>query len=440
MPQSRLRNIRIFVVFLQCAEAQTSARFFLLYLAESVRMLRMKATTLIAAVCLLAPFCQAAVPAHFSDRARELLAEEVNIQPTEHPLHVVYFLGNDNQPVADYERRLSELMLYVQQFYAKEMARHGFPGRTFGLERLENGNVKLHVVRGTRSHREYDYATGYHQCLADLNEYRKANPGIISSEHILVIMPTFHDEQYNDLQPGGVPFYGLGRSCFALDYAHFDLSHLGQNTHEGRLLTKWLGGLAHELGHGLNLPHNEGTVSDMKAMGTPLMGAGNYTFGMTPTYITRNSARLLDRCQVFAPAGDKTEFYAECPTPEVKEASLTYTGSELKLTLRCNNTAYVNALVQAPPYAVNQDYEAVEFCSSPQTEADAEGFRTYSVTIPLSELTARQNTGTGEQGIDLLIVQPNGCRYRWRTTYDYSTLKPGDCIPMDAGKNFWRGY
>ncbi len=400
----------------------------------------MKTTTLIAAVSMLLPVVQAAVPAHFSDRAKEILADSVPVQPAEYPLNIVYFLGNDNEPVADYERRLSEIMHFVQQFYAKEMTRNGFPNRSFGMQMLENGNVKFHLVRGKRSHREYAYGTGHNACLEEIREYAAAHANSICSEHILVIMPTFHDAEYNDLQPGGVPFYGLGRNCFALDYAHFDLRHLGQNTHEGRLLTKWLGGLAHELGHGLNLPHNEGTVTDMAAMGTPLMGAGNYTLGMKPTYLTPNSARLLDCCQVFAPAGDKTEFYAPCPRPEVQQASLQYTGKELVLTVRCNNTTYVNALVQAPPYAVNQDYEAVAFCATPEGEADAAGFRTHRIAMPLSELTARQNTGKGEQGIDVLFAQPNGLRYRWRTTYNWETLKPGDFIPLDPQRDFWLGY
>ena len=108
----------------------------------------MNAMTYVAAALLMPPLSMAAVPAHFSDRAKELLSEEVQIVSTEHPLNVVYFLGNDNEPSADFERRISELMLYVQQYYAKEMTRLGFPGRTFGLQRLENGNVKLHVVRG----------------------------------------------------------------------------------------------------------------------------------------------------------------------------------------------------------------------------------------------------------------------------------------------------
>lgn len=401
-------------------------------------MERMKATTLIAAVSMLASLCSAAVPAHFSDRAKELLADEVAVVPTEHPLNVVYFLGNDNKPVADYERRLSELMLYVQQYYAREMTRNGFPGRTFGLERLENGNVKLHVVRGKRSHRDYAYGHGHGPCLEELREYAEANPGAFKSDHILVIMPTFYDEQNTDRNPGGVPFYGLGRFCFALDYAHFDLRHIGQNTHEGRLLTKWLGGLAHELGHGLNLPHNEGPVSEKAAMGTPLMGAGNYTFGMTPTYLTLNSARLLDRCQVFAPAGDKTPFYAECPAPKVVMSSLKWEGDALKLRVVCQNCTYVNALVQDPPYAVNQDYDALAFCAV--MESENAGLKTFTLTIPLAELASRANTGKAAQAVDLLLVQPNGNRYRWRTEFDWSQLKSGDSIPLTDPRHMWKGY
>lgn len=398
----------------------------------------MKATTFFAALGMLAPLCQAAIPAHFSERAKEILADEVAVVPAEHPLNIVYFLGNDNEPSVDYERRLSEIMLFVQQFYAKEMTRNGYAGRSFGMERLENGNVKLHVVRGKHSHREYVYGTGHGKCLEDIHEWAKANPGSLKSDHILVIMPTFQDEHNNDMSPGGVPFYGLGRNCFALDYANFDLRHLGQDTREGHLLTKWLGGLAHELGHGLNLPHNEGTVSEKAALGTPLMGAGNYTLGMKPTYLTLNSARLLDRCQVFAPAGDKTDFYVECPAPQVVMSSLKWEGDALKLVVVCKDVTYVNALVQDPGYFVNQDYDAVAFCAT--EESNNAGLKRFTLTMPLAELAARQNTGKGEQSIDILLTQPNGNRYRWRTIFDWSKLKQGDAIPMEDPKKMNLGY
>jgi hypothetical protein len=89
---------------------------------------------------------------------------------------------------------------------------------------------------------------------------------------------------------------------------------------------------------------------------------------------------------------------------------------------------------------VNQDYEAVAFCAKPQDAADAEGYRTYSFSMPVSELTERQNAGTGEQGIDVLLTQPNGVRYRWRSTYDSAALKPGDEIPLSKPETMWQGY
>lgn len=52
-------------------------------------------------------------------------------------------------------------------------------------------------------------------------------------------MPTITE----DTNPGGVPFYGLGKICFALDYKYFDLKYLGDP-----LLAKWLGGMAHDSG------------------------------------------------------------------------------------------------------------------------------------------------------------------------------------------------
>ena len=45
-----------------------------------------------------------------------------------------------------------------------------------------------------------------------------------------------------------------------------------------------------------------------------------------------------------------------------------------------------------------------------------------------------------EQGIDVLFTQPNGLRYRWRTTYDSASLKPGDEIPLSKPESMWQGY
>lgn len=54
----------------------------------------------------------------------DILKNRIPLKKTEHQLNIVYFLGSDTDPVPDYERRISELMLYLQQFYGKEMQRH----------------------------------------------------------------------------------------------------------------------------------------------------------------------------------------------------------------------------------------------------------------------------------------------------------------------------
>ncbi len=376
----------------------------------------------------------AGVPEHFSEEAKALLADAVPLVETENKLNVIYFLGTDAEVVPGYERRLSELLLYLQQFYAKEMERNGFGRRAFGLPMKENGEVEIVVVRGKKPSAEYGYDKGPQNTLNELAEYFAAHPEAKHSHHSFIIMPTFYNERYNDKNPGGVPFYGYGVNCFALDYADFDIKHLGKDTTEGRLLTKWYGGFAHELGHGLNLPHNNAPASMNEMYGEPLMCAGNYTFGLKPTFLTPASCAVLDRSETFAVAGDKTEFYsAGMPVPEVTEAKLRYEDGALKLNFMCRGAfTNINVYVQDPPYQVNKDYDAVAFCAT-VGEDRGDGFRPVSVTIPRKELNElRSDT----QRLDLYFIAINGNRARWNMEFKWSDAEKGNVsIPQNLSPN-----
>ncbi len=379
-----------------------------------------------------------AVPEHFQPRAKELLADAIELEPNEHQLNVIYFVGNDREPIADYERRISELLLYLQQYYGKEMARNGQGNRSFGLSLKDNGDVLIHLVRGSKPHTDYAYGTGHNPCLEEVNAYLDAVPGRRTGQHIFVIMPTHYDEQYNDLNPGGVPFYGLGTNCFALDYVHFDIQHLGQNTQKGHLLTKWYGGFAHELGHGLNLPHNKGTASDNAAMGTALMGAGNYTFGFRPTYLTAASSRILAHSETFAPKGTTTKFYTQITPPTVVETSCKRVGDSLELHIVTSpEVVSTVAYLQDPPYQVNRDYDAVPFACT--MSKIATGQTSASVSIPLAELSELKNSKGGEMGLDVLMQTFEGSRFRWRITFDLNKLPADGSIDMGTPV-LWRGY
>lgn len=348
----------------------------------------------------------------------DVLKDRIALKKTAQQLNVVYFLGSDTEPVPDYERRLSELLLYLQQFYGREMQRHGYGARSFGLDIKSPGRVNIieYKAKNPAAHYPYENGGGW-KAAQELEEFFKANPDRKKSQHTLVIMPTWNDEKNGPDNPGGVPFYGMGRNCFALDYPAFDIKHLGQKTREGQLLTKWYGGLAHELGHGLNLPHNHQTASDGKKYGTALMGAGNYTFGTSPTFLTPASCALLDACEVFSVTLAQ-KFYEGRPEVEIKDTAISFKGDQILISGSYKSPQTVKALnvyVQDPPYAVNQDYDAVSFSQRLGKKSGK-----FSMKIDKKELDGLTNN---EFRISLMFILANGLHMQKHFTFHWDALQ-----------------
>lgn len=348
----------------------------------------------------------------------DVLKDRIALKKTAQQLNVVYFLSSDTEPVPDYERRLSELLLYLQQFYGREMQRHGYGARSFGLDIKSPGRVNIieYKAKNPAAHYPYENGGGW-KAAQELEEFFKANPDRKKSQHTLVIMPTWNDEKNGPDNPGGVPFYGMGRNCFALDYPAFDIKHLGQKTREGQLLTKWYGGLAHELGHGLNLPHNHQTASDGKKYGTALMGAGNYTFGTSPTFLTPASCALLDACEVFS-VTPAQKFYEGRPEVEIKDTAISFKGDQILISGSYKSPQTVKALnvyVQDPPYAVNQDYDAVSFSQRLGKKSGK-----FSMKIDKKELDGLTNN---EFRISLMFILANGLHMQKHFTFHWDALQ-----------------
>ena len=348
----------------------------------------------------------------------DVLKDRIALKKTAQQLNVVYFLGSDTEPVPDYERRLSELLLYLQQFYGREMQRHGYGARSFGLDIKSPGRVNIieYKAKNPAAHYPYENGGGW-KAAQELEEFFKANPDRKKSQHTLVIMPTWNDEKNGPDNPGGGPFYGMGRNCFALDYPAFDIKHLGQKTREGQLLTKWYGGLAHELGHGLNLPHNHQTASDGKKYGTALMGAGNYTFGTSPTFLTPASCALLDAGEVFS-VTPAQKFYEGRPEVEIKDTAISFKGDQILISGSYKSPQTVKALnvyVQDPPYAVNQDYDAVSFSQRLGKKSGK-----FSMKIDKKELDGLTNN---EFRISLMFILANGLHMQKHFTFHWDALQ-----------------
>ncbi len=393
----------------------------------------------LAAALLLPAAAAPALPEAFSDVAKARLSDMIEVEPTENTLNVVYFIGSDREPVADYERRISELLVYLQQYYAREMDRNGFGKRAFGFVRKPDGMADILLVRGKEPGSAYGYDNGgANKSIREIEAYFAEHPDKKNSAHTFVIMPTLYNDGYSDMSPGGVPFYGYGKWCFALDYAHFDLRHLGSPNIFGRLMTKWYGGFAHELGHGLNLPHNNGTPAQNRALGTPLMGSGNFTFGLRPTYLTKATCAILDRSETFARKGDKTKFYGPAQDmPKVSQASLVARDGGLQLRFRMTGSCdHVNAYVQDPPYAVNRDYETVAFTADIAAPA-ADGSREVTLTMPAADLADLKGD---EKQLSVYFLQHDGNRLRWNTEWRWSELPEDGVVPLNAGQPAPAGY
>lgn len=331
--------------------------------------------------------------------------------PSSYNLNVIYFVPSDADTIVNYRARLNGILRQGQRFYAKWMNYYGYGDRSFGLATDAGGKVKITVVKGALTKSGYPYEGGGNTAIGELNTWFANHPADKYSEHTLVIMPA--STYAADGDPGGVPFYGLGRWCFALDYAEMDTSYLGQNTTLGNRATKWIGGLMHELGHGLNLPHNKEKVSEAAdaAKGTALMGSGNYTYGKSPTFLTAASAAILNNCQVFRTTTG-SGFYGGGSTT-INNIKASYTGGNIVLKVKFAATQTVNNVNIYNDPEGGSDYDAVPWVAAPTADS-------FQVSMPISELQKK----TGNYSLRIRFLYTNGSSTEISYPYTFVNNEP----------------
>ncbi|MFD2526872.1 discoidin domain-containing protein [Flavihumibacter stibioxidans] len=319
-------------------------------------------------------------------------------------LNVVYFVPNDVVPPADYHRRLSEILLDAQSFIGKEMERNGYAGKTLGLMKdVDKKRIKLVVIKAGRGGSAYPYDGGANAVMQEIAAYRQLNQSEFHGDHYLVIMPaTTYDPGG---EPGGVPFYGLGKYCFALDYADQDVRYLGSPGTLGTRATKWIGGMIHELGHGLNLPHNCQKVSEESTLGMALMWAGNSTWGNSKTFLTAADCAVLNVNQVFSQ--ENKSFYGEVKS-SLQSIYASYEAGKNSIVVKGRfsaNTPVTDIIYFNDPNVnnegtgVNRDYNAVTWTSKPI------GQDSFFIEMPVTDLKYRENH---EYELKVKLAHTNG--------------------------------
>ncbi len=331
------------------------------------------------------------------------------------------------------------MMLWLQQYYGQQMAASGYGNKTFGLftETLHPDSIRLVQIDGALNLNAYRN-NGNELLINEVEQFKAENPELVVSSHSLVLIATPGFDQMN-----GLPYYGLGKTCFATDYPQLDVQYMGQTGLWADRFVTYFGGIAHELGHGLNLPHSHQTKTEnlSPARGISLMADGNYTLTRSPTFINRAGCAILDRCQVFS---DDPEW-------------IFYNGNTSGL-LRLHTQVLSGKLILSGRMVSNREIRDVNFYQDPFASPSAGYVRvafsvpslgpqqdSFYVEMPASEVL--QNTqlypSTGSYNLEIELVLANGETASSGYNYQYSNGLPVvnfgfgnyNCYP---GPNSWQ--
>ncbi len=208
-------------------------------------------------------------------------------------LRVVYWTPADREPAPGYRERLTRVMRYTQEFYASQMASYGLGRKTVNLEMEGDGLLKLRVARGPNPFLHYRRESGQEirkDCVAVLTK-----DGVTADDETLVIfcnLATWDADKRTMRQSS--PYYAGGDhrkgTGWQVDSPLLDPELLGEKTgmlqdgeygkiSVGRYNSIFVGGVVHELGHALGLPHCAESPQEKATRGTALMGSGNRTMG-----------------------------------------------------------------------------------------------------------------------------------------------------------------
>ncbi len=212
--------------------------------------------------------------------------------PGKRVVHVVCWRTRDRDFPEAYRERLPRILEHIRRFYADEMERNGFGRRTFGLDRDDSGQVRIHRATGDGDFLDYGGPDGQRirkDCAAVLRE-----AGIDAERETILIFTNLAEW---DPEEGTFthrsPYYAGGShragTAWQLDSPQLDPRHLplkaplirdGQygRISLGKHNSIFIGGIAHEMGHAFSLPHNRARLDEAAAYGTALMGAGNLTY------------------------------------------------------------------------------------------------------------------------------------------------------------------
>lgn len=353
--------------------------------------------------------------------------EEVDVwkvnKDSQHALDVVFFKPKNFQSNESLINEVSEMMLYIQGWYKKQMELQGFGKKTFGLITNQKGKVRVHLVEGNQSSTTYN---GHNEIMSEINGYFANNSGFREGSHLFVL----------GSRESGVPFYGVGKTAFATS-DNYKLTSTGKYI-DGFELMKCdkLGGIMHELGHGLNLPHCAHKASDLPRIS--LMSFGNHTYqndGKADlVFLTKSDCAILDVNEVFN--SKEKQYYGISPTIEMQNYSVTKDNVKKATIVQGVFTSDVKAThfyVGHNGYPLSGGYDNITFAIPVATTFNDNEYSFY-LEMPYSDIF------NGYQSKDILelsmvVITENGNK-KGPVKYDYTI----DVLAPEPNNDILREY
>ncbi|MEJ6643856.1 MAG: NPCBM/NEW2 domain-containing protein [Akkermansiaceae bacterium] len=289
-------------------------------------------------------------------------------------LHFVLWTPNDREPPVNYEERVPRIMEHIRDFYAREMDRHGFGPRTINLPYDERGKMVIHLSIGKHPTKHYEMESGQ-EVRKDCLETLKA-AGIDGERETIVMfcnLATWDEKALKFTHKS--PYYAGGNhqrgNAWQLDSPELDTTNLAAKTpmiHDGQYgeisLGKhnsiFIGGVAHELGHALGLPHCRETVEE-SVRGNALMGSGNRSYGDElrgdgrGSFLTLAHALKLASHPMFSGSTKGMNFPVKS---SLHDLSITAEGQEMTVSGRVEANPPAYAVIAYFDPAGGSDYDA----------------------------------------------------------------------------------